>query len=181
MVIGSGYSAAIAVIELARIAAAHPGTEITWVLRRGVVGNTFGGAPPKVLQRGEPGTRARQAVQAGTAGLVTGFRTERIGRDACGRAVLVSEDGRELAPAGTVVVLTGFRPDLSFLTEMRLDLDSVLQAPARIASRTDPDIYSCGTAAPAWAADLSHPGPGLYLVGMKSYGAGFGIPGDDRV
>ena len=171
MVVGSGHSAATAVIELARIAAVHPGTEITWVLRRGVTGNTFGGgATDQLPQRGALGTRARQAVQAGTVGLVTGFRTGRIGRDASGRAVLVSEDGRELAPADTVVVLTGFRPDLSFLTEMRLDLDPVLQAPARIASRIDPTIHSCGTAAPSRAADLSHPDPGLYLAGMKSYG-----------
>ena len=28
-----------------------------------------------------------------------------------------------------VVVVTGFRPDLSFLSEVRLDLDPVLQAP----------------------------------------------------
>lgn len=58
----------------------------------------------------------------------------------------------------------------SFLSEMRLDLDPVLQAPARIASRIDPNIHSCGTAAPSRAADLSQPDPGLYPAGMKSYG-----------
>jgi hypothetical protein len=100
---------------------------------------------------------------------VTGFRTERIRVDA-GRAILVAEDGRELPPADTVVVLTGFRPDLSFLSEMRLDLDPVLQAPRRIAADIDPNVHSCGTATPTLAKDLAHPEPGLYLVGMKSYG-----------
>ena len=75
----------------------------------------------------------------GTVGLVTGFRTERIRRGRAGRAVLVAEDGRELTPADTVVVLTGFRPDLSFLSEMRLDLDPVLQAPRRIAPCDRPE------------------------------------------
>ena len=84
---------------------------------------------------------------------MTGFRTERIRVDA-GRARLVAEDGRELPPADTVVVLTGFRPDLSFLSEMRLDLDPVLQAPSAIAPSIDPNIHSCGTAAPTLAADL---------------------------
>jgi thioredoxin reductase len=171
VVVGSGHSAATAVIELARIAQAHPGTAVTWVLRHGVAGKTFGGGTADQLpRRGALGTRARQAVQAGLASLVTGFRTERIRADAAGRAVLTAEDGRELAPADAVVVLTGFRPDLSFLSEMRLDLDPVLQAPRRIAPGIDPNIHSCGTATPTLARDLAHPEPDLYLVGMKSYG-----------
>jgi thioredoxin reductase len=171
VVVGGGHSAATAIIELARIARAHPGTTVTWVLRRGVTGKTFGGgAADQLPERGALGARARQAVEDGLAVLVTGFRTERIVRDAAGRAVLVSEDGRELAPADSVVVLTGFRPDLSFLSEMRLDLDPVLQAPRRIASGIDPNVHSCGTATPTRARDLAHPEPDLYLVGMKSYG-----------
>ena len=84
--------------------------------------------------------------------------------------MLVAEDGRELPAADAVVVLTGFRPDLSFLSEMRLDLDPVLQAPRRIAAGIDPNVHSCGTATPTLARDLAHPEAGLYLVGMKSYG-----------
>ena len=171
VVLGNGHSAATAVIELARISRAYPGTTITWVLRRGVTGSTFGGGTADQLpERGALGVRAKQAVTDGLVGLVTGFRTERIARDDSGRAVLVAEDGRELASADTVVVLTGFRPDLSFLSEMRLDLDPVLQAPRRIAAGIDPNIHSCGTATPTLARDLAHPEPGLYLVGMKSYG-----------
>lgn len=170
VVLGSGHSAATAVIELGRIAEAHPGTTVTWVLRRGVTAGTFGGGTADQLpERGALGTRARQAVEDGRVGLVTGFRTERIRTDG-GQAVLVAEDGRELPPADAVVVLTGFRPDLSFLSEMRLDLDPVLQAPRAIAPGIDPNVHSCGTATPTLARDLAHPEPGLYLVGMKSYG-----------
>ena len=171
VVVGAGHSAATAVIELARIARVHPGTAVTWVLRRGVTAGTFGGGDADELpERGALGTRAKRAVEEGTVGLVTGFRAERIRRDPSGCAVLVAEDGRELAPAGAVVVLAGFRPDLSFLSEMRLDLDPVLQAPSRIAPGIDPNVHSCGTATPTLARDLAHPEPGLYLVGMKSYG-----------
>lgn len=171
VVVGSGHSAATAVIELARIAGAHPGTGITWVLRRGITGKTFGGGTADQLpERGALGIRARQAVEAGLVSLVTGFRTERVRVDAAGRAVLAAEDGRELAPADTVVALTGFRPDLLFLSEMRLDLDPVLEAPRKIAPGIDPNVHSCGTATPTLARDLAHPEPDLYLVGMKSYG-----------
>ena len=68
------------------------------------------------------------------------------------------------------MVLTGFRPDLSFLTEIRLDLDPTLEAPRRIAAEIDPNIHSCGSVRATGAADLAQPEPDLYLVGMKSYG-----------
>ena len=171
VVLGAGHSAATAVIELARIARANPGTQVTWALRRATASAaTAGSATDQLPERGALGIRAGQAVDEGTVALVTGFRTEQIRQDGAGRAVLAAEDGRELPPADTVVVLTGFRPDLGFLSELRLDLDPVLQAPRAIAPAIDPNVHSCGTAAPTLAADLAQPEPGLYLVGMKSYG-----------
>jgi thioredoxin reductase len=171
VVLGAGHSAATAIIELARIARANPGTRVTWALRRATASAaTAGSAADELPERGALGIRAAKAVDEGTVTLVTGFRTERIGEDSAGKAVLVAEDGRELPPADTVVVLTGFRPGLEFLSELRLDLDPVLQAPRRIAPGIDPNVHSCGTATPTLAADLAQPEPGLYLVGMKSYG-----------
>jgi thioredoxin reductase len=171
VVLGAGHSAATAVIELARIAKANPGTRVTWALRRATASAaTAGSAADELPERGALGARARQAVDDGIVDLVTGFRTERIHEDAAGKAVLGAEDGRELAAADAVVVLTGFRPDLGFLSEVRLDLDPVLQAPRAVAPAIDPNVHSCGTATPTLAADLAQPEPGLYLVGMKSYG-----------
>ena len=171
VVLGAGHSAATAVIELARIARANPGTRVTWALRRATASAaTAGSAADELPERGALGIRAAKAVDEGTVTLATGFRTERIRQDSAGKAVLVAEDGRELPPADTVVVLTGFRPGLEFLSELRLDLDPVLQAPRRIAPAIDPNVHSCGTATPTLAADLAQPEPGLYLVGMKSYG-----------
>jgi hypothetical protein len=116
------------------------------------------------------GIRAQAAVEAGLVKLLTGFRTERINLTES-RAVLVAEDARELPAADRVFVLTGFRPDLSFLTEMRLELDPVLQAPIKLAPEIDPNVHSCGSVPPHGAAELAHSDePGLYLVGMKSYG-----------
>jgi hypothetical protein len=67
-------------------------------------------------------------------------------------------------------VLTGFRPDLSFLSELRLELDATLQAPVRIAAEVDPNLHSCGSVAATGAADLAQPEPNFYLIGAKSYG-----------
>jgi hypothetical protein len=83
---------------------------------------------------------------------------------------LVSENGDTVDDVGEVVVLTGFRPDLSWLGEVRLDLDSILQAPAKLAPLIDPNVHSCGTVHPHGAGELAHPEPGVFLAGMKSYG-----------
>ncbi|WGY02086.1 NAD(P)-binding domain-containing protein [Nocardioides sp. QY071] len=170
VVIGSGDSAFNAIHELVQIAEAHPGTRITWAIRRAVGTGTFGGgAADQLPERGALGQRARRAVESGAVELVTGFRTAEI-RTQDGQAIVLAEDGRALPPAGAVVVLTGFRPDLSFLSEMRLDLDPTLEAPRRIAAEIDPNIHSCGSVQATGAADLAQPESGLYLVGMKSYG-----------
>ena len=171
VVVGSGHSAMTAVIELAALARSNPGTAVTWVLRRGAIDdNTFGGGESDALpQRGALGLRSREAVDDGLATLVTGFRVEQI-ETVDGKIVLVSEDGRSLPAADHVVALTGFRPDLTFLTEMRLDLDPILQAPAKLASEIDPNLHSCGSVMPHGARELAHPETGLYVVGMKSYG-----------
>ena len=173
VVVGSGHSAMTAVIELVTVTRRQPGTRISWVLRRGTVGDTFGGGSADELpQRGALGLRARQAVEDGLVELVTGFRVEQIAPadPESGRVVVIAEDGRRLVPADRVVVLTGFRPDLSLLSEMRLELDPILQAPVRLALEIDPNLHSCGSVSPHGAVELAHPEPDLYLVGMKSYG-----------
>jgi thioredoxin reductase len=135
-VAGSGHSALTALVAFAQLAEATPGTHVDWLLRRGQVGDTFGGGDADQLPaRGALGEQARRAVEA-----------------------------------GHVSTVTGFRPDLSFLSEVRLDLDAVLQAPRALAPMIDPNMHSCGTVYPHGARELAQPEPGVFLVGMKSYG-----------
>ncbi|CAL9549899.1 NAD(P)-binding domain-containing protein [Streptomyces sp. enrichment culture] len=172
-VIGSGASAFTALAHLAELAGARDGTgtHTVWILRRGISGSTFGGGTADQLPaRGALGLAAKAAVDDGHADAVTGFRTEAFERGADGRLVLLGEDGRRLDPVDEAIVLTGYRPDLSFLAELRLGLDDRLQAPVALAPLIDPNQHSCGTVSPHGHRELSHPEPGVYLVGMKSYG-----------
>ncbi|QIJ60772.1 NAD(P)-binding protein [Streptomyces sp. JB150] len=175
-VVGSGASAFTALAGLADLARSEDGadgadTRAVWILRRGISGSTFGGGEADQLPaRGALGLAAKAAVDDGYADAVTGFRTEAIERDGDGRLVLVGEDGRRLRPVDEVIVLTGFRPDLSFLSEIRLRLDERLEAPVELAPLIDPNQHSCGTVYPHGHRELSHPEQGFYLVGMKSYG-----------
>ncbi|MHC6630353.1 FAD-dependent oxidoreductase [Streptomyces globosus] len=172
-VIGSGASAFTALAYLADLATSEDGsgTKAVWVLRRGISGSTFGGGEADQLPaRGALGLAAKAAVDAGHADAVTGFRTDAFERDGDGRLVLVGEDGRRLDAVDEVIVLTGFRPDLTFLDELRLGLDERLQAPVELAPLIDPNQHSCGTVYPHGVNELSHPEKDVYLVGMKSYG-----------
>ncbi|MFD9354438.1 NAD(P)-binding domain-containing protein [Streptomyces sp. NPDC060031] len=170
-VIGSGASAFTALAYLADLAKDEQSTHALWILRRGISGSTFGGgAADQLPARGALGLAAKAAVDGGYADAVTGFRTDRVERDTDGRLVLVGEDGRRLDPVDEVIVLTGLRPDLTFLDELRLGLDGRLQAPVELAPLIDPNQHSCGTVYPHGVNELSHPEKDVYLVGMKSYG-----------
>ncbi|MFZ3498269.1 NAD(P)-binding domain-containing protein [Streptomyces sp. 5.8] len=169
-VIGSGASAFTALAYLADLSKEEPGTHSVWILRRGISGSTFGGGSADQLPaRGALGLAAKAAVDNGHADAVTGFRTsavEKVGD----QLVLVAEDGRHLHPVDEVIVLTGLRPDLTFVNELRLALDERLQAPVDLAPLIDPNQHSCGTVYPHGVKELSHPEKDVYLAGMKSYG-----------
>jgi thioredoxin reductase len=168
-VVGSGHSALTALVTLTSLSP-DSSTHVTWVLRRSQVGNVFGGGQADALAaRGALGQRARAAVEDGNVDVVTGFRTAAVERRV-GTLTLVSDDNRRVDDLDEVVALTGFRPDLSWLSEIRLDLDASLQAPVALAPLIDPNVHSCGSVPPHGAAELAHPDQGFYLVGMKSYG-----------
>ncbi|MFE2427714.1 NAD(P)-binding domain-containing protein [Streptomyces sp. NPDC059373] len=169
-VVGSGASAFTALAQLAGLAEDAPGTHAVWILRRGIGTSTFGGGEADQLPaRGALGLRAKAAVEAGHASALTGFRTAAVENDG-ERLTLVAEDGRRTEPLDEVIVLSGFRPDLSLVAELRLALDERLQAPVALAPLIDPNVHSCGTVYPHGVKELAHPEPDVYLVGMKSYG-----------
>jgi hypothetical protein len=69
-----------------------------------------------------------------------------------------------------LVVATGFRPDLEFVRELRIQLDPAIECPVALAPLIDPNQHSCGTVRPHGARELAQQEPGFYFAGMKSYG-----------
>ncbi len=169
LVVGSGHSAFNAILDLVTLADEAPGTSILWAVRRTSVGHLFGGGENDLLPaRGELGLRVRRLVEAGRMQLVTGFSTSEL-RASDDGIMAIGED-QVLPPVDEIIATTGFRPDLSFLSEVRLGLDAGVEAPAALAPLIDPNFHSCGTVRPHGVEELSHPEPGFYMVGMKSYG-----------
>jgi hypothetical protein len=169
LVVGSGHSAFNALLDLATLARQEPGTAIVWAIRRATTAQLYGGgADDQLAARGGLGTRMRGLVSTGAVRLVTGFRAARLDADANGITV-AGEEG-SIGPVDEIVVATGFRPDLSIARELRLGLDPALESPLALAPLIDPNEHSCGTVYPHGAAELAHPEPDYYTVGMKSYG-----------
>jgi hypothetical protein len=77
---------------------------------------------------------------------------------------------RWIGPVDRIIAATGQRPDLSLTRELRLDLDPWLESAKALGPLIDPNVHSCGSVPPHGHRELSHPEPGYYTVGIKSYG-----------
>lgn len=169
MVIGAGHSAMDCILGLRRLKQQVPGTSIIWAMRRAPDDKTFGGgAADQLASRGALGARAKLAVDAGEVELVAPFRVQAFSR--VGDMVAVSsEEGRQLT-AGRVIVATGFRPDFSWLSEIRLDLHPWLECARELGPLIDPNEHSCGDVPPHGVKELAQPEKDFFIAGIKSYG-----------
>jgi hypothetical protein len=171
-VLGAGHSAIGTLIDLVRLKDEAPGTNVLWLLRGDRPEKSFGGgANDKLAARGELGATFARLVAEGRLQMESAFSVTHLsekdgrlriaaGSACCGRHVV----------ADLLVVAAGFRPDLGFLSELRLSLDPALDCPTALAPLIDPNEHSCGTVRPHGARDLAHPEPGFYIAGMKAYG-----------
>jgi NADPH-dependent 2,4-dienoyl-CoA reductase/sulfur reductase-like enzyme len=168
LVVGSGHSAFNVMLDLVSLREQEPRTEILWAIRGGDPGRAFGGGEDDQLPaRAALGEAIRDLVDDGGIKLVVGFRIDRV-ESHDGQVAVVDGDRRLVADE--VIAATGFRPDLTVLGELRLDLDDRVEAPRSLAPLIDPNVHSCGTVPPHGVDELSHPDTGIYVVGMKSYG-----------
>src|SRR5690606_2337353 len=173
LVVGAGHSAANTLLALAELAETVPGTRITWALRGGSPERTFGGGDADALPgRGALGSGLRMLVDSGRLELRTGFGVRALAPTGDGRVEIIASGpgGDQMITVDRVVAATGFRPDHSIADELRLDLDPALGCTRKLAPLIDPNLHSCGTVRPHGVDELTHPEPGYFIVGMKSYG-----------
>ena len=171
-VLGAGHSAIGTLTDLTTLTQQTSGTRPIWLLRGTDQAKAFGGgANDKLAARGELGEHFASLVGSDKVQVEAGFSVAVISQTdgrlriatssaCCGRSIVVDE----------LVVATGFRPDLSFLGEIRLRLDPAIEAPVALAPLIDPNEHSCGTVRPHGARVLVQDDPGFYLAGIKSYG-----------
>jgi len=168
LVVGSGHSAFNAILDLVALRDSEPATEIAWAIRGDAPGRKYGGGGDDHLPaRGALGSAVRDLVADGSVELISGFQTREV-LTVGGRLVVAA--GARTVTADEVIAATGFRPDLALLGELRLHLDDRVEAARALAPLIDQNVHSCGSVPPHGVDELSHPDPGVYMVGMKSYG-----------
>jgi hypothetical protein len=173
LVIGGGHSAANVLLDLGRLAQTDPRMRLTWAVRSRTPERVFGGgAADKLPARGKLGSDLKRLVDSGRVQLITGFYAGQVDEQSGG--IYITGRG----PSGTltlpsvdrIIVATGQRPNLAMTRELRLDLDPWLESPRALGPLIDPNLHSCGTVPPHGHNELSHPEPGYFAVGIKSYG-----------
>lgn len=171
-VLGAGHSAIGTLIDLARLAREAPGTQVTWLMRGEDPAKAFGGGANDALPaRGELGSMAAKLIAENRVRVETGFRLSRLEANDTDLAIVARAGAKEkIVVVDQLIVATGFRPDFSFLRELRLAVDPALECPPLLAPMIDPNVHSCGTVRPHGARELAHPEHGFYIAGMKSYG-----------
>nr|WP_298681621.1 FAD-dependent oxidoreductase [uncultured Dongia sp.] len=172
-VVGGGYSAINVLLDLVRAAQGAPQTKAIWVVRGTNMNRIYGGGSADQLEaRGALGTSLKRLVDQGRIQLVTGFSTTEIKEMDDGLHLIGATTNGELSlPAvDRIIVATGQRPDLAMTRELRLELDPWLEGVKALGPLIDPNLHSCGSVPPHGHRETSHPEPGFYTIGVKSYG-----------
>lgn len=173
LVLGAGHSAANALVDLARLAEREPRTAIFWAVRgANLVRLHGGGNADRLPARGELGALVKELVDSGRVRLVTGFAATAVHGAEAGVVVEgeTADGPRRIGPVDRIIAATGQRPDLALTRELRIELDPWLESARALGPMIDPNLHSCGSVPPHGHRELSHPEPGFYTVGMKSYG-----------
>jgi hypothetical protein len=173
LVIGGGHSAANSLLDLARLADTDARMRLIWAVRSKSLSRVFGGGAADALPaRGKLGSDLKTLIEGGRLHLVSGFRAQCVEERGDG-LVVIGHDGSPglpLEPVDRIIVATGLRPDLAMTRELRVDYDPWLESPRALGPMIDPNLHSCGTVPPHGYKELSHPEPGYFTVGIKSYG-----------
>jgi hypothetical protein len=172
-VIGSGHSAVNALLDLAQLKEQEPQTRMNWIIRKSNVSDVYGGQGQDGLPaRGALGIRLKELVASGKIRVYSSFLIEDFQTSGDSITVIGSRGDERVRvdSIDEVISNTGSRPDLSFLQEVRTDIDSATESVRALAPLIDPNIHSCGTVRPHGEQVLRQPEPNFYIAGSKSYG-----------
>lgn len=173
LVIGGGHSAINTLLDLAKLKAKYPTTELHWALHTEKLEQIYGGKEADALEaRGALGTKIEQLVNSGQLFIHTPYYIHEL--QAQGETVTVTgyinQTLTKINGIEEIIANTGARPDLSILREVRVQVDSSLECVPELAELIDPNIHSCGTVRPHGELELQQPEHNFYVVGIKSYG-----------
>jgi hypothetical protein len=170
LLVGHGHSAANAVLQLACLAEAAPETRVVWATRSLHRRPCVEASPDPLPERRRVAFEANQLAAQPPSWLQVERRApvESIAPEANG-SLRVTLGGGRMILVDEIVGLTGYRPDLSFLSELAIEIDPATEGSARLA-RALANVTDCLSVPSLTPADLDSGEPGFHLAGAKSYG-----------
>ena len=192
LIVGGGYSAATAVIELAELAATHPETRGIWLTRPHSDGAGRRAAPivrhknDPLPERDRIAERANELAAAGSPAIVwlcdswiveidqdldtTKFYVtiERENATDSGKAKAMQKDKLVV---DRIIANVGYRPDRSIYEELHVHECYATQGPNKLAAKLLGETSSDCLAQTTHGTDvLKNPEPNFFILGSKSYG-----------
>ena len=158
-VLGAGHSAIGTLTDLARLAKQASETRPIWLLRGNDPAKAYGGgANDKLAARGELGAAFAALIDAKRIDIEAGFRVSHLALNGPHLTIATTANPFDRhVVVDELIVATGFRPNLDFVRELRIQLDPAIESPMALAPLIDPNEHSCGTVRPHGARELAQP------------------------
>lgn len=169
LLVGNGHSAANAIVRFAALAVESPETRVVWASRslnrRPCIEVPSDPLPERhriVSKANELAAQPPAWLQVERRAPVESFHEE-------GNALRVRFGGGRAVVVDEVVGLTGYRPDLSFLSELALEIAPATESAGKLSGALA-SVTDCLSVPSVSPADLETGESGFYFAGAKSYG-----------
>jgi hypothetical protein len=166
VLVGHGHSAANALDVLLAI---EPRPRVAWVLRSASRRPVVAVIPDTLVERERIVNRANDTASAPPAGVQVSRNAQIESIEPHDGRLSVKLSSGQVLMADTIVSMTGYRGDLSFLSELALDIAPDTEGPRRL-SRAVSQARDCLSRPIVTAADLQTGEPNFFFAGHKSYG-----------
>lgn len=170
LVVGAGHSAATIVCGLAE---QHP-MKLFWAVRKPVADHPYARIPDDPLpERDRLLTQANALARSSRVRLLAPAGVRTLNKTGEGLEVALLVNGQpETVVVDRIFAATGFRPDLSVTRELQVQTcwatEGTYKLAALLLGEAGGDCLKTPSA--GGVETLSHPEPGFYTLGMKSYG-----------
>jgi hypothetical protein len=171
LVVGHGHSGAHALALLDDLTRTAPQTRIVFATRSAQLRPFLEVAGDPLPERAAVVDRANALCAEPPPHLTVERRAhvEEIAAAHDGAELIVRLAGGRSLVVDEIVGLTGYRPDLSFVSELAIDVSPVSEGAARL-WRAISNVTDCLSVPRIEARDLASGEPGFHLIGAKSYG-----------
>jgi hypothetical protein len=151
------------------LAREHPGTRLTWAVRSAHARPCVEAADDPLPERQRVVAHANLLAERPPPHLAVVRRASVEALVETDGALAVSLTGERRVEVDHIVSLTGYRPDLSALGELGLEISPRTEGPAGL-DRAICSITDCLSVPSVRAEDLGSGEPGFFFAGHKSYG-----------